>query len=92
MSTIENCRKCGNDLCKIQFNISCGDCEFNHAWDEESKRYISDIEIIIAKNLLRNHVAEERECDLGHSYGEGCYLFFCSKCKHLQDHIPIIDR
>lgn len=87
-----NCRKCGNDLFKIQFNRSCDDCEFNYAWEEESKGYVSDIEIIKEKNLLRNHVAEEGECDLGHSYGEGCYLFFCSKCKHLQDYIPIIDR
>jgi hypothetical protein len=76
------CDKCGNNTFYITVIDCCDDCSANQAWDAEESEYVSDEKIIHEKELIRDHVANEGECDFSYAYGAGCHMYTCCKCKH----------
>lgn len=80
------CKKCQNNLFKIQPIKCCDDCSENGAWDEDLDNgngdWTYDIKVIEDKGLERTQVSENAECRVDSAYGSGCYMFYCSKCNH----------
>ena len=74
------CRKCENELFTIEILPSCDDCSENGAYDEDVEEYTFDEKIIEEKELIRDHVYEEGECNLGTAHDMGCWMAVCSKC------------
>lgn len=85
------CKNCGNDTFKVVKKIMCECCTFNHAWDVETGEYISNEKVIEEKDLCRDHVEQEGECELGNAHGEGCYVLMCSICATIGEHIPLVN-
>lgn len=80
--------KCGNELFKIQNNLSCIDCENNGVYTEDGYVYHQNI---VDRELQRTEVNDEGKCRLGTSFGQGCYIFICAKCDH-KTNIPLLDN
>lgn len=83
--------KCGNNLFTIQIIPCCSDCSENDAWDEDNDKFTNDLKTITSKNLERNYVSENGECNYGTAFGAGCYMFTCSKCNKKRN-LAIIDN
>ncbi len=84
------CPKCENNLFLIEIIPCCDDCTENAAWDPDECEYVTDLKIIDEKDLERNHVSEEGECEYGTAYGAGCHMFICNKC-HYKTNWPAIE-
>ncbi len=74
------CSKCKNNKFFIELEPCCEECEANAAFDPDLDEYIYDLEIIESKDLERNHVNREGECDYGSTYGAGCHMYICTEC------------
>lgn len=74
------CKKCEHLLFKIHVIPCCDNCSENAAWNENQEEYTYDEKIILEKELIRDHVAEEGECAFGSASGSGCYMFICASC------------
>ncbi len=88
---IMKCKKCGFTAFGITTIPCCSECRENGAWDGESDCWTHDEKVIQEKNLGREQVAEEGQCNMGTAYGAGCHLFRCDNCQSLQDHLPMSD-
>jgi len=80
--------KCGSNLFYIQQMSCCDDCDQNAAWDEETEEYTTDLKTIEDRNLERDYVSEEGECQMGTAYGLGCHIYICSNCGR-KTHLPL---
>jgi len=72
------CKKCQNDLFKIDSKLCCDNCEHNGAYSEGE--YIYDDEEIEELGLTRDQVIEEGNCRKTTAFGSGCYVFICAEC------------
>ena len=82
------CKKCKNKLFTIEIETNRDDCPENGAFDNDKNEYIFDEKIIDMKELFRNHVKNEGECNLSTAHGMGCTKIICSKCG-LTTNIPM---
>ena len=71
------CDKCEKDIFKIKRIPSCDDCPENGAYDDETDEYIYDVKKIEWKELIRNQVFMDNECNFGTAFGTGCWMFTC---------------
>jgi len=74
------CGKCKSNIFTIDIIPCCDDCDQNKAYDHDTEEYTDDIQIIDEKELMRDHVEEEGECEFGSAFGAGCYMFRCVNC------------
>jgi hypothetical protein len=75
------CAKCKNNTFYIKEINCCDDCSENEAWNAEIGEYISDEKIIHEKELVRNYVDENGECNIcDYASGNGCHMLTCCKC------------
>ena len=80
--------QCGNELFRIQNNLSCIDCQYNGLYTEDGYVYRKNI---VDEELRRNEVDDEGTCMFGTSFGQGCYMFICSECGH-ETNLLLIDN
>jgi hypothetical protein len=81
------CRNCLNNLFSVSYTDSCEGCSAEGAWDGRKKCLTFDDTKITRSKLTRCSVGEDALCFYGAAYGNGCYLYTCSKCGGKQ-HIP----
>ena len=82
------CNNCEQTAFSIERELYCSECENNRAWDEDTQKWINDPKLIEEKELVRDHVEDAGECDIGTAYGEGCYVIYCLNCGQMVEHIP----
>ena len=86
---IMKCKKCENDTFRVQVIPCCHDCDQNPAYDPDLG-YTTDLKVIAEKELVRDGVENDGECDMGNAYGAGCYQFICTAC-NTRDHLPVVE-
>jgi len=84
------CSKCKCPHFTIYIIPCCDDCDQNDAYDRDIEEYVNDIKIIDEKELIRDHVEEEGECNFGTAFGAGCYMFRCIRCG-ARTNLPVMD-
>jgi len=77
----------------MNVNVShdCYGCDHNGAFDKDTGDYTYDKEIIKTKNLKRDQVSYDSECELGPTYGCGCHHIKCAKCGLQAAYIYFVD-
>lgn len=81
---------CGNDKFYIEIKRDCYECDHNGAWNSNWCYYTLDLDIINDLGLTRNQAENEGECELGHSYNNGCHMYKCTECGRLTN-LPLIE-
>ncbi len=83
--------KCGNELYKIEVRKDCLECNYNPAWDDDTRDYTNNPDTIADKGLDRDYAGNEGECEMGASFEHGCHMYTCSKCGS-KNHLPLVDE
>jgi len=87
------CKKCNCPFFKIDIIPCCDECRENAAWVDVihgTGSYTLNKTYIEYRELKRNHVEENGECEMGAAYGDGCYMFTCANCG-ARSHLPMSD-
>lgn len=91
---------CGNDKFKIEKRDDCADCVHNgansgYSENKTSKHfdqgYVYDPEIIKELGIERSEAEDDGECEMGSAEGEGCYIYICSLCEKIKEHLYLVD-
>lgn len=84
------CSKCKKTHFTIDIISCCDDCDQNSVYDPDIEEYITDMKIIDDKNLIRNSVEENGECNFGTAFGSGYYMFRCVNCGY-KTNLPMME-
>ena len=76
------CYNCSSTTFTIKTKYICEACDENGEWDDNEDEFVTK-----GENLRQ--VDAEGQCNLGTSYGNGCRMIYCDKCKELIDFIPM---
>ena len=79
------CYKCSSTTFTIEVKDNCIECDKNGEWDETENEFVTIRE---GDNLRQ--VEADGQCQIGHSYGNGCRRIYCAKCNNFTDFIPMI--
>ena len=79
------CGKCEHDVFKID-ERGCELCENNGVWDELTQKYTYPERT----DDDRTQAGEDGECEMGHTWDNGCHLYTCACCGW-QSHYPTVD-